>query len=82
MTLQHTYGRLLSDLSGNGRRAKRRRLQFPEPVRSGSRPTRVTPATTPVTVESEVAELVESALRDTPPLDLTSFDDLLSTVSS
>jgi hypothetical protein len=36
----------------------------------------------PITVEADVAELVESALRDTPPLDLSNVDDLFSTVSS
>lgn len=82
MTAQHTHGRLLPGMSGNGRRTKRRRAQFPEPVRSGSRHQRVTPARTPANAEAEVAELVTSALHDTPPLDLIQVEDLLSTASS
>ena len=82
MTAQYTHGRLLPGVGGSGRRTKRRRAQFPEPVRTGNRRPRVMPANTPADAETEVAELVESALRDIPPLDLTRFDDLLSTVSS
>jgi hypothetical protein len=41
----------------------------------------VTPARTPADPEAEVAELVEPALRDTPPLDLIHVDDLMSTAS-
>lgn len=82
MTAQQTHSRLLSGMGGNGRRAKRRRTQFPEPIRSGSRPTRVTPANTPETAATDVSELVKSALVEIPPLDLTGIDDLLSAVSS
>jgi hypothetical protein len=81
MAAERTRGRLLSGKSGTGRRTKRRRAQFPEPVWTGSRSTRVTPARTPADPEAEVAELVEPALRDTPPLDLIHVDDLMSTAS-
>jgi hypothetical protein len=82
MTAKHTHSRLLSGMSGTGRRAKRRRAQFPEPIRTGSRHLRVTPASALTDAETDVAGLVESALHDAPPLDLTNLDDLLSTVSA
>jgi len=82
MTAQRTHGRLLSGMSGNGRRAKRRRAQFPEPVWTGSRHPRVMPASTPAASDPAAVELIESALRDTPPFNLTGVDDLLGTVSS
>jgi len=40
------------------------------------------PASTPAAARSEAVELVESALRDTSPLNLIGIDDLLGTVSS
>jgi len=40
------------------------------------------PSRTPAASDPEAVELVESALRDTPPLNLTGIDDLLGTVSS